>query len=66
MELSGDHVLLSAARNRQNNQEVAIKKLTKIFDKSILSKRALREVKLLTHFNGHENVTTSYQDHLHF
>jgi mitogen-activated protein kinase 7 len=28
----------------------------KVFEKSILAKRALREIKLLRHFNGHENV----------
>lgn len=29
----------------------------RIFEKNILAKRALREVKLLKHFNGHENVS---------
>jgi mitogen-activated protein kinase 7 len=32
--------------------------VTKIFDKSILAKRAMRELKLLKHFNGHENITS--------
>jgi mitogen-activated protein kinase 7 len=36
---------------------VAIKKVTKVFEKAILAKRALREVKLLRHFSGHENVS---------
>jgi mitogen-activated protein kinase 7 len=35
---------------------VAIKKIGKIFDKKILAKRTLRELKLLRHFNGHENI----------
>lgn len=52
--------LKSAAKNIQTGQEVAIKKVTKIFDKPILAKRALRELKLLVHFNGHENVHKIY------
>lgn len=40
----------------ESGQEVAIKKVTKIFDKPILAKRALREIKLLRHFHGHENI----------
>jgi mitogen-activated protein kinase 7 len=35
---------------------VAIKKISKIFDKRILAKRTLRELKLLRHLHGHENV----------
>ncbi|KAI8927801.1 kinase-like domain-containing protein [Entophlyctis helioformis] len=54
----GAYGLVCAAKNRQTGQEVAIKKLTKIFDKSILAKRALRELKLLRHFSGHENITS--------
>jgi hypothetical protein len=33
-----------------------VKKITKIFEKEIFAKRALREIKLLKHFSGHENV----------
>ncbi|KAJ3386561.1 Mitogen-activated protein kinase [Entophlyctis sp. JEL0112] len=47
----------SAAKRVQNGQDVAIKKVLKVFEKSILTKRALREIKLLKHFNGHENIT---------
>ncbi|KAG7709668.1 hypothetical protein KL948_002391 [Ogataea haglerorum] len=39
---------------------VAIKKLTNIFSKKILCKRALREIKLLRHFRGHKNITCLY------
>ncbi len=46
----------SAAKNTQTGEDVAIKKVTKVFEKAILAKRALREVKLLRHFSGHENV----------
>ena len=49
----------SAATNIETGQEVAIKKVQKVFEKSILAKRALREIKLLKHFNGHENVRLS-------
>lgn len=39
---------------------VAIKKVTNIFSKKILCKRALRELKLLNHFRGHKNITCLY------
>lgn len=42
------------------NQGVAIKKVTNIFSKKILTKRALRELKLLNHFRGHKNITCLY------
>ena len=36
---------------------MAIKKVgAKNFEETILTKRALREIKLLKHLNGHENV----------
>lgn len=50
----------SAAKNTETGEQVAIKKVTKVFEKNILAKRALREVKLLRHFNGHENVSLSF------
>lgn len=46
----------SAAVNNQTNEGVAIKKVTNVFSKKILAKRALREIKLLQHFRGHRNV----------
>lgn len=50
---------------RYGNQEgegnyVAIKKVTNIFSKKILCKRALRELKLLEFFRGHKNITCLY------
>jgi len=54
----GAYGIVCAAKNIQTGQEVAIKKVTKIFEKPILAKRALRELKLLVHFNGHENITS--------
>lgn len=52
--------LNSAAVNTQTNEGVAIKKVTNVFSKKILAKRALREIKLLQHFRGHRNVGCSY------
>ena len=46
----------SAATNGQTQEGVAIKKVTNVFSKKILAKRALREIKLLQHFRGHRNV----------
>ena len=46
----------SAATNNQTGDGVAIKKVTNVFSKKILAKRALREIKLLQHFRGHRNV----------
>jgi mitogen-activated protein kinase 7 len=53
----GAYGIVSAAHDNITNTEVAIKKLTSVFQKPILAKRALREIKLLRHFAGHENVT---------
>lgn len=44
--------LCSAATNNQTGEGVAIKKVTNVFSKKILAKRALREIKLLQHFRG--------------
>ncbi|KAF9186367.1 Mitogen-activated protein kinase [Haplosporangium sp. Z 767] len=57
----GAYGVVCAAKNTQTGEDVAIKKVTKVFEKTILAKRALREVKLLRHFSGHENIT-SIQD----
>ncbi|KAJ3118916.1 Mitogen-activated protein kinase [Phlyctochytrium bullatum] len=53
----GAYGVVCAAKSLETGQEVAIKKVQKVFEKSILAKRALREIKLLRHFNGHENIT---------
>ena len=50
---------ISAATNTQTQEGVAIKKVTNVFSKKILAKRALREIKLLQHFRGHRNVRLS-------
>ncbi|KAG4300631.1 hypothetical protein PCK1_003060 [Pneumocystis canis] len=51
-----------AAKNVQDGtySRVAIKKITNIFSKKMLAKRALREIMLLTHFRNHKNITTLY------
>jgi hypothetical protein len=36
---------------------VAIKLVTRVFEKVQLAKRALREITLLRHFANHENIT---------
>lgn len=50
----------SSATNAQTGEGVAIKKITNVFSKKILAKRALREIKLLQHFRGHRNITCLY------
>ncbi len=47
---------LRSCTDLHDNSKVAIKKVTNIFEKPILAKRALREIRLLRHLNGHENV----------
>lgn len=47
---------LSAATDTITGEGVAVKKVTNVFSKKILAKRALREIKLLQHFRGHRNV----------
>jgi mitogen-activated protein kinase 7 len=56
VDLTDKEVGCSAAINTQTNEGVAIKKVTNVFSKKILAKRALREIKLLQHFRGHRNV----------
>ena len=53
----------SAATNGQTGEGVAIKKVTNVFSKKILAKRALREIKLLQHFRGHRNVGGSFSSY---
>ncbi|KAJ3417179.1 Mitogen-activated protein kinase [Chytridiales sp. JEL 0842] len=50
-----------AANNNETGTEVAIKKVgARNFEEGILAKRALRELKLLRHLNGHDNITSFY------
>ncbi|KAL1925180.1 uncharacterized protein VTP21DRAFT_63 [Calcarisporiella thermophila] len=61
----GAYGVVCAATNSENGQQVAIKKVTKIFDKAILAKRALREIKLLKHFDSHENIISIIDMDIH-
>lgn len=48
---------LSSAADEISGETVAIKLVTRVFEKTQLAKRALREITLLRHFSGHENIT---------
>lgn len=54
-----DTIECSSAEDKLSGETVAIKMVTRVFDKLQLAKRALREITLLRHFStrGHENVT---------
>ena len=55
---STDQLESSAAQaGHDPKEQVAVKKITNVFSKQILAKRALREIKLLQHFRGHRNVS---------
>ncbi|EGF82985.1 hypothetical protein BATDEDRAFT_33909 [Batrachochytrium dendrobatidis JAM81] len=54
----GAYGVVCAATDMSTGKDVAIKKVHNVFQKPILAKRALREIKLLTHFAGHENITS--------
>ncbi|KAN0062236.1 mitogen activated protein kinase 2 [Thecaphora frezii] len=56
----GAYGCVAAATHRSTGESVAIKKITNVFTKRILTKRALREIKLLRHFRGHKNITCLY------
>ncbi|KAL8883357.1 MAG: hypothetical protein Q9192_007220 [Flavoplaca navasiana] len=56
----GAYGIVCAATNNQTGEGVAIKKVTNVFSKKILAKRALREIKLLQHFRGHRNVSAPH------
>ncbi|KAJ5929517.1 Mitogen-activated protein kinase spm1 [Penicillium verhagenii] len=56
----GAYGIVCAATNIQTGEGVAVKKVTNVFSKKILAKRALREIKLLQHFRGHRNITCLY------
>ncbi|KAG0641744.1 kinase-like domain-containing protein [Tuber brumale] len=48
----GAYGIVCAATNAMSGEGVAVKKVTNVFSKKILAKRALREIKLLQHFRG--------------
>ncbi|KAH7383793.1 kinase-like domain-containing protein [Pyrenochaeta sp. MPI-SDFR-AT-0127] len=59
----GAYGIVCAATNNQTGEGVAIKKVTNVFSKKILAKRALREIKLLQHFRVPTNCVYPYPFH---
>ncbi|KAI8971734.1 kinase-like domain-containing protein [Mycotypha africana] len=53
---SGSYGSVCSAINVNTNEVVAIKKCRHVFDKKLITKRCLREIKLLQHFNGHPRI----------
>ncbi|KAF8605898.1 kinase-like protein [Ceratobasidium sp. AG-I] len=53
----GAYGFVVSAQDQISGETVAIKLVTRLFEKTQLSKRALREVSLLRHFANHENIT---------
>ncbi|KAL1686434.1 kinase-like protein, partial [Schizophyllum commune] len=54
---SGAYGVVISAADEISGETVAIKMVTRVFEKTQLAKRALREITLLRHFAGHENIT---------
>ena len=49
--------IVSSAVDEISGETVAIKMVTRVFAKTSLAKRTLRELTLLRHFSNHENIT---------
>jgi mitogen-activated protein kinase 7 len=56
----GAYGCVIAAKHKRSGEGCAIKKITNINTKRILTKRCLREIRLLHHFRGHKNITCLY------
>ncbi|KZT27846.1 Pkinase-domain-containing protein, partial [Neolentinus lepideus HHB14362 ss-1] len=54
---SGAYGVVISALDDISGETVAIKQVSRVFDKVQLAKRALREITLLRHFSNHENIT---------
>ncbi|KAH9160769.1 kinase-like protein [Lactarius sanguifluus] len=54
---SGAYGVVISAADEISGETVAIKMVTRVFAKTSLAKRALRELTLLRHFSNHENIT---------
>lgn len=54
---SGAYGVVISAADEISGETVAIKMVTRVFEKIQLAKRALREITLLRHFANHENIT---------
>jgi serine/threonine protein kinase len=55
---NGSYGFVCSALDTVTGRKIAIKKIKNTFDDLIDAKRILREIKLLRHFNTHENVIT--------
>lgn len=56
----GSYGIVASAYDEINQRPVAIKKIKNAFADLIDAKRILRELKLLRHFNAHENIISIY------
>lgn len=64
----GVYGCVASAEHIASGESIAIKRVSNVFNKRILTKRALREIKyvndadtrLLRHFRGHKNITCLY------
>ncbi len=52
----GSYGAVCKAQNKLNSKFYAIKKYLRLFDSYIITKRTLREIKILKHLCHHENV----------
>lgn len=52
----GAYGLVVSAQDEISGEIVAVKMITRVLDKVVLARRALREITLLRHFASHENV----------
>nr|KIR47443.1 CMGC/MAPK protein kinase [Cryptococcus bacillisporus CA1280] len=53
----GAYGLVIQVKDAETEIPIAVKCVTKVFDKIILARRALREITLLKHFGEHDNLT---------
>lgn len=53
---SGAYGTVCSAYDLHADRYCAIKKVNRIFDKRLVTKRCLREIKLLQHFNNHPRI----------
>ncbi|KAL7422054.1 mitogen activated protein kinase 2 [Cryptotrichosporon argae] len=56
----GAYGCVASAQHTETGETCAVKKVTNVFTKKILTKRCLRELRLLHHFRGHKNITCLY------
>ena len=54
----GSYGFVASAVDTKTGHKVAIKKIKDTFADLVDAKRILREIKLLRHFNNHENIIT--------